>query len=93
MGKACAKYGSLRENPRKLLQSIGGFDIAGLTGVFLGGAIYRIPVVTDGVISAVAALLAERIRPGAKDYVIASHWGKEPALKFRPQSLSTAKAE
>ena len=87
VGKACAKYGSLRKNPRKLLQSIGGFDIAGLTGVFLGGAIYRIPVVTDGVISAVAALLAEKIRPGAKDYVIASHWGKEPALKFLLEEL------
>lgn len=80
--KACEKYGGLRENPKKLLQSIGGFDIAGLTGVFLGAVRYRIPIVADGVISAAAALLAERITPGAKDFVIASHWGREPALKF-----------
>ena len=41
-----------------LLSSIGGLDIAALTGIFIGGAIYKIPIVIDGVISEIAALLA-----------------------------------
>ena len=37
-----------------VLSKVGGFDLAGLAGVFLGGAIFRIPVVIDGFISAAA---------------------------------------
>ena len=57
----------------------GGFDIAGMAGVFLAGAAHGVPVVMDGFISCVAALLAARIAPFAKDYMIASHVSKEPA--------------
>lgn len=39
-----------------VLAKVGGFDIAGMTGAFLGGAIYGIPVIMDGFISGVAAL-------------------------------------
>lgn len=63
----------------RILETVGGFDIAGLAGVCIGGAIYHVPVVLDGVISMAAALLAERIVPGTKEYLIASHKGKEPA--------------
>lgn len=62
-----------------VLAKIGGFDIAGMAGVFLGGAAYHIPVVIDGFISAVAALTAAVICPVAKDYMLASHVSKEPA--------------
>jgi adenosyl cobinamide kinase/adenosyl cobinamide phosphate guanylyltransferase len=64
-----------------MLACVGGLDIAGLAGVFIGGAIYHIPVIIDGFISAVAALVAERMVPGTKDYMIASHVGKEPGMK------------
>ena len=50
-----------------------------MVGVFIGGAIHHIPIIMDGVISAVAALTAERLVPGTKDYVIPSHISKEPA--------------
>ena len=63
----------------RILQSVGGLDIAGLVGVFLGGAGAHIPVVMDGVISAVAALTAERLVPGVRHYVIPSHRSREPA--------------
>lgn len=46
-----------------VLSKVGGLDIAGLAGVYLGGAIYRIPVLIDGFISAVAALVAVRLVP------------------------------
>ena len=62
-----------------VLAKVGGLDIAGMAGVFLGGAVYRIPVVMDGFISCVSALIAMQICPAAGDYIIASHVSKEPA--------------
>ena len=61
-----------------LLSSVGGLDIAALTGIFIGGAIYKVPVVIDGVISEVAALLAYFLNPLCKEYMIASHLSREP---------------
>lgn len=66
-------------DPIDVLSKVGGLDIAGLAGVYLGGAIYGIPVVADGFISSVAALVAIRIEPLVQDYIIASHVSKEPA--------------
>ena len=67
------------EDAVDVLAKVGGLDIAGMTGVFLGGAVYHIPVVMDGFISCVAALIAMEICPAAGDYIIASHVSKEPA--------------
>jgi nicotinate-nucleotide--dimethylbenzimidazole phosphoribosyltransferase len=67
--------------------TVGGLDIAGLTGVCIGGALYHVPVVLDGVISMVAALVAERILPGTKAYLIPSHKGKEPAMALLTKEL------
>ena len=58
---------------------MGGLDIAGLCGVFLGGALYRVPVVIDGFISGAAALCAARLRPGAEFAMLPSHVSAEPA--------------
>ncbi len=66
-----------KEYAFKVLRSLGGFDIAALTGTFIGGAMYKVPVVADGLISAVAALCAEYIAPGCSSYMLASHNGKE----------------
>lgn len=71
-----------QEKTFKALCCVGGLDIAGLTGVFIGGALYHIPVVIDGVISAAAALAADRLVPGCRLYMAASHKGKESACKF-----------
>lgn len=65
--------------PVEVLAKLGGFEIAAMTGAFLGGMTHRIPVVIDGVISAVSALLAVRICPEAKQFMIASHMSREPA--------------
>ncbi|MCD7820221.1 MAG: nicotinate-nucleotide--dimethylbenzimidazole phosphoribosyltransferase [Lachnospiraceae bacterium] len=64
-----------------VLACVGGFDIAGIAGLFLGGAIYHIPVLVDGFISSVGALLAVRLCPSAKDYMLATHVSKEPAAR------------
>lgn len=70
------------DNPIELLSKLGGFDIGGMTGLFLGGAIYGIPVIIDGVISAVSALLAYKIEPISAEYMLASHVSSEPAGKM-----------
>lgn len=67
---------------KHILSSVGGLDIAGLAGVFTGGAVYGVPVITDGFISAVAALCAERMLPGASRFMICSHIGREPGMKY-----------
>ena len=63
------------------LSKVGGFEIAGMAGAFIGGARYGVPVVIDGVISAVAALTAARICPAAKDFMLPSHMSREPAAR------------
>lgn len=71
-----------REDAVDVLAKVGGLDIAGLTGIFLGGGVYKIPVVIDGFISAAAALCAVRICPGVREYLLASHVSKEPAARM-----------
>ena len=63
------------------LRNLGGLDIAGLTGVFIGGALTKTPVIIDGFISAVAALCAYSIVPETKEYMIASHSGREKGIE------------
>ena len=62
-----------------VLSKVGGLDIAGMAGAFLGGALYRVPVVADGLISLTAALVASRLNPLVKDYILPSHLTAEPA--------------
>jgi cobyrinic acid a,c-diamide synthase len=78
--KARELYGNEKDNPLGLLQKIGGLDIAGLVGVFLGGAANRVPIIADGVISLVAALIAVKLEPKVCDFLIVSHQGKEPSM-------------
>lgn len=85
--KAIALNNPQKEDPIDVICKIGGFDIAGLTGVFLGGAICQMPIVIDGVISLAAALLAKAIDPNAVSYMVPSHMGKEPASQLSMKEL------
>jgi len=69
------------EDPLSVLSMLGGFDIAGMVGLYLGGALYQVPVLIDGFISSVAALCAVRLAPLAGKYLFASHCSKEPGGK------------
>jgi nicotinate-nucleotide--dimethylbenzimidazole phosphoribosyltransferase len=66
-------------DPLDVLAKVGGFDIAGMCGLYLGGAIHRIPVLVDGFISAVAALVAQRLCPPSFAAMLPSHVSAEPA--------------
>ena len=70
-----------------VLSKVGGFDVCGMMGAFLGGAICRVPVRVDGFISAVAANCAVRLCPACRDYIFASHCSKEPAGKMALDAL------
>ena len=77
-----------REYTLRVLSCVGGLDIAGLAGVCIGGALYRLPVVLDGVISMTAALLAQRLVPGVSDFLLPSHMGREPAAEKLADALA-----
>lgn len=74
-------------DPVDVLAKVGGFDIGGLAGVYLGAAKMHLPVLIDGFISGTAALLACRLCPGAKEYMIASHKSKEPGMQILLKAL------
>lgn len=84
---AIEKYQLYEADPLTVLETVGGLDIAGLAGVCIGGGISHIPVMLDGVISMVAALVAEKLVPGTIQYVIPSHKGKEPAVARMMEEL------
>lgn len=85
--EAIARYGLSREDVADVMAKVGGYDIAGLCGLYLGGGIFRIPVVADGFISAVAALCAVRFVPAVKDYIIPSHMSGEPGARLVMEAL------
>jgi len=60
-------------DPMGTLAKVGGFEIAGLVGVVLGAAASRVPVLVDGFITAAASLVAARLEPEVRPYLIASH--------------------
>lgn len=64
-----------------VLAKVGGFDIAGMAGLYIGGALHRVPVLVDGFISAVAALAAQRLCPACAPFMIATHASAEPAFE------------
>ena len=59
-------------DPLDVLSKLGGFDIAGLCGVFLGGALEALPILMDGFISGVAALCAAGLHLGEGTGAVAS---------------------
>ncbi|ACL75027.1 nicotinate-nucleotide--dimethylbenzimidazole phosphoribosyltransferase [Ruminiclostridium cellulolyticum] len=74
-------------DPIDVLAKVGGFDIAALTGCFLGAAAYRLPVMIDGFISATAALAAIKIKPECRNYILPSHGSAEPGNKKIMEAL------
>lgn len=78
-------------DPLDVLSKLGGLEIAAMAGAYLGAAARRLPVIVDGFIATVAALLACRLCPQTRDYLIFGHRSQEPghalalaALDVRP---------
>jgi nicotinate-nucleotide--dimethylbenzimidazole phosphoribosyltransferase len=69
------------DNPLDVLQKVGGLEIAALTGVIIGAAARKTPVVIDGFISTAAALIAYKMNNLCREYMLASHLSQEPGHK------------
>ena len=74
-------------DPLDVLSKVGGLDIAGLVGCYLAAAYCRKPVLIDGAISSVAALIAARLSPAAKDFMVATHRSTEPSYEATIREL------
>jgi nicotinate-nucleotide--dimethylbenzimidazole phosphoribosyltransferase len=77
---AVARTGT-QDDPVAVLASLGGLEIAALTGFVVGGAAARVPVVVDGVIAGAALLTAAQLVPGAVHFCLAGHRSTEPAAR------------
>ena len=74
-------------DPVDVLAKVGGLDIAGMVGCYLGAAICQMPILIDGFISAVSAYLACMLNQTAKEYMIPTHCSAEPAAKMIMEKL------
>ncbi len=68
-----------KNDPLDVLSKVGGLDIAGLVGCFIGAAALNVPIFIDGFISSIAALLAIKLAPQSSPYLFPSHCSNEPA--------------
>ena len=80
--KAISKNEPDAANGLDVLSKVGGFEIGGLAGVILAAASRRVPIIIDGFISGAAALIAYKIEPKVKDYLIAAHCSVERGHKI-----------
>lgn len=72
---------SKKTDPLEIASCVGGLDILGIAGTFLAAAYYKVPCVVDGLISIAGLLLAYKLNPVVMDYVVGSHYSKEPAFQ------------
>lgn len=75
------------QDPMDILCKVGGFEIAGMTGVTIAAASRGIPLVMDGLISTAAAALADAFVPGVRNYLIAGHRSPEIGHRYLLQKL------
>ncbi|ULE35812.1 nicotinate-nucleotide--dimethylbenzimidazole phosphoribosyltransferase [Mycobacterium sp. IDR2000157661] len=68
-----------RTDPVALLRICGGADLAAIAGFCAQAAVRRTPLLLDGLVVTAAALVAERMAPGARQWWQAGHRSTEPA--------------
>ncbi len=74
-------------DPIGVLAAVGGFEIAVMTGLMLGGASRRIAIALDGFIATSAALIAHAIEPDAAGYMFATHRSVEQGHRLALERL------
>jgi len=73
--------------PLETLRRLGGLEIAALTGAYVAAAQRGIPSLVDGYICTAAALIACRINPGVRDWLLFAHQSKEPGHRHLLEAL------
>jgi nicotinate-nucleotide--dimethylbenzimidazole phosphoribosyltransferase len=87
INRALALHRPEPNDPLGALSAVGGLEIAGITGLILGAAAARVPLLLDGLIATAGALVATRLAPAASDYLIAAHRSVEPGHQIMLDSL------
>ncbi|THB71476.1 MAG: nicotinate-nucleotide--dimethylbenzimidazole phosphoribosyltransferase [Desulfobulbaceae bacterium] len=80
-----------KNNGLEILATLGGYEIGGIAGLIIGGAMQRKPIVIDGFISTAGALIAYKIEPFVRDYLIFAHRSVEPGHKYMQEVLGCEK--
>lgn len=70
-----------------LLAALGGLEIAGMTGAMVGAAMHKLPIVVDGYIATISAILAVMINQNVKDYLFPSHASFEKSAQLASECL------
>ncbi len=80
--KAIERSNVSKEDGLGVLAELSGFDLCGMCGLFIGGAIYRVPMIVDGICSQAAALAAWNLTEKAAGAMIGSHISSEPVSEM-----------
>lgn len=75
--KALSFHNPDPDNAIQILSRLGGFEIGGIAGVILAAASEKVCVVADGFIASCGALLAFKMSPYVKDYLVFAHQSVE----------------
>lgn len=78
-------------NGLDILAKVGGYEIGGIAGLILGAAARQKPVLVDGFISTAGALIAHKLEPFVRDYIICSHRSVEPGHKYMQEVLGCSR--
>lgn len=76
--QAVDKHRTALDSPLNILRHLGGFEIAALVGSYIASAQRGLPVLVDGFITSSAALIAVRIQPAVRDWLLFCHRSAEP---------------
>jgi nicotinate-nucleotide--dimethylbenzimidazole phosphoribosyltransferase len=87
VAKALALHVSADRTPLELLGRLGGFELAAIAGAFLTAAQRGVPVLVDGFIVGASALVAVRIQPEVRDWLLFSHGSAEPGHRHMMAAL------
>ncbi len=74
-------------DPLDILSKVGGYEIAGIAGLIIGAAAHSKPVLVDGFISTAGAMIACKLEPFIRDYIICAHRSMEPGHRFMQEFL------
>lgn len=85
--QAIERYQNFLTHPLSILQHLGGYEIAALTGAILAGARFKLPIVVDGWVVASAVLTAARLNAHVLDYVFFGHQSQERGHRLVLESL------
>jgi nicotinate-nucleotide--dimethylbenzimidazole phosphoribosyltransferase len=85
--RALALHAAQRGDALQTLFNLGGFEIAALVGAYLAAAQEGVAVLVDGFICTVAALVAVRLNPACREWLLFGHRGAEPGHRHVLETL------